>query len=265
MFTVLVVDDEEPAREELKYLLEQDEEVLLVGEASDGFEALDKYKELTPQVVFLDIQMPGLDGFDVAKALIKTDNPPIVIFATAYDIYAIKAFDHAALDYLLKPVSPLRLENTMQRIKSILANRQEKQWLVHLEKLFAGLNQDFKQSLNKGNKKQEKIERIPVCENEKIVLLQPEEIILLESRGRGTDIITESKAYFSNSSLTELEEKLNDYNFMRTHKSYIVNLNKIKEVVTWFNNTLVLHLAGSSIEVPVSRTYLKEFKQRIPL
>jgi len=253
LISAIVVDDEAPAREELKYLLEKEGQVRVVGEATDGLEALELIKEKRPQVVFLDIQMPELDGFGLAELLVKLENPPLIVFATAFDQYAVKAFEHAALDYLLKPVNQGRVEQTIKRIKALLFTPQETIWKNHLREFLDNL------------KRPAKIDRLPVLENEKVVLLRPEEILYVEGQGRGTQIVTGSRTYSSNYSLNELEAKLKDHHFFRTHKSFLVNLNEIREVIPWFNNTLLLHLKGSSMEIPVSRTYLREFKQRISL
>lgn len=254
MITAIIVDDEEPAREELKYLLEQDPEFTIVGEAANGTEAFEKSLTLQPQVLFLDVQMPELDGFGVANLLMQRGKLPLVIFTTAYHQYAVKAFEHAALDYLLKPIRLTRLQQTLQRIKDTLANTTRSfEWQSQLEEFIGKL------------KKTDQLGRLPVFENEKVILLQPEEIIYVESQGRGTKLVTAQTSYDSDYSLSELEEKLQDFYFYKTHRSFLVNLKEVREVIPWFNNTLILKLKGSSQEIPVSRTFMKEFKQHLSI
>lgn len=290
MITAIIVDDEEPAREELKYLLGQDPDFTVVGEASDGAEAYEKIHTLNPQVLFLDVQMPELDGFGLAGLLMQKEGKvPMIVFTTAYDQYAVKAFEHAALDYVLKPIKLTRLQQTLQRIKDTLAKVSN----ANADSTNSGLATAGNADAGLGNvglpnaglantgqppdwqsqlaefisklQKPDKLGRLPVVENEKVILLQPEEVIYVESQGRGTNIITAQTTYHSDYSLGELEEKLREFYFFKTHRSYLVNLKEVREVIPWFNNTLLLKLKGTTQEIPVSRTFIKDFKQHISI
>lgn len=265
MIRVIIVDDEEPAREELRYLLEQDLEIRVIAEACDGREALGRIESLQPEVVFLDVQMPDLDGFGVACSLMQSTIPPVIVFVTAYNQYAVEAFEHAALDYLLKPVAPSRLDQTLARVKKLLLAPRDTAWHKRLESFLENFGEIHYPSIFIPRDKIGPLERIPVKENEKVVLLSPEEIIFVESLGRGTQLTTALKVFCSDHTLNELEERLREHFFLRTHKSYLVNLKEIREVIPWFNNTLLLNFKGCQPQVPVSRTYLKEFKTRVQI
>lgn len=256
---VFIVDDESLARDELKYLLSQyDSNVEIVGEASDGEEAIRKILDYKPDVIFLDIQMPGIDGITVANKLIEKGLKVLIVFATAYDEHAIKAFEVNAIDYLLKPFDEERVKITLERItqqikKNTLDNTQITEFLY--------------QMMKKKDKEQPKsISKLAVQHDDRVILLDPIEIIYAYREGREVLIKTFKNIYTSKFTLQALEEKLQNYPFFRTHRSYLVNLNYIQEMVPWFNGAYNLIMKdGQNSKVPVSRQYVKDLRDHLEL
>lgn len=249
MFTVLLVDDEPPAREELRYLLESYPDVKIIGEASSGQEAMEKILKLKPDVIFLDIQLSDMDGFEVARQVFSKGVTPVVVFATAYDEYAVRAFEINALDYILKPFSEKRLQKTVERLIKVFDERRQKQESLKVSDyiLMAG-----KPACNK----------LSLWKNDRIYLVDPDEICYCEAIEKGCKIKTEKGEFLSPYSLSELEEKIGSPKFFRTHKSYLVNFDKVKEIIPWFNGTFILSIIGyEKDEVPVSRRHAREMKE----
>ena len=255
MLSVVIVDDEAPARDELRYLLESFPEIRVVGEADCGREALAVIRKLQPRVVFLDVQMPDMSGLTVAREL--TGYPfskrPIVVFATAFDEYAIKAFEVNAVDYLLKPYTETRLEKAVARVRELAdQGGQAIPWEKILELA------DSKQATKPGP------ERITVERQGKLYLLSRDEIIFATVSGRNTVVKTARGEFYFDGILSELEARLPAESFIRTHKSFIVNINQIEEIQPWFNNTYnVLMKDQGHSEIPVSRTYVKHFREQL--
>lgn len=259
---VVIVDDESPARDELKYLLEQMENVDIIGLARNGQEALAIIPELRPDVVFLDIQMPDISGLSVARELYQRLGPelfPLLVFATAYDQHALEAFEVNAADYVLKPFSEERLQQTVQRLKHSLQEKgcppeQVEGTRLDREKL------DRILSLLESPSPKAKL---PVEENERMILLNAEEIVFAGIEGRHVLIKTLDASYATNYSLSELEERLG---LVQTHKSYLVNKEMVREIVPWFNGTynLIMNDRDRS-QIPVSRTYVKSVKQALKI
>ncbi|HEX3015865.1 MAG TPA: LytTR family transcriptional regulator DNA-binding domain-containing protein [Desulfobacteria bacterium] len=247
---MFIVDDEAPARSELKFLLEEIAGVEVVGSARNGQEALAKIPEIIPQVVFLDIELPDMTGLNMAKELVgRMDAPklPLFVFATAYDEYALKAFDLNAIDYVLKPFSRERLAKAMEKIDRVKG--QENAEKDKLDRILALLEKPAAR------------QRLAVEENERIVLLEPGEIVFCNISDRTVKVKTIEREYTTGYSLSELED---GFHFLRTHKSFLVNPEMVREVIPWFNGTmnLVMNDKQKSL-VPVSRTYLKEVKNAL--
>lgn len=247
MISCIIVDDEKPARDELAYLLSSIEDIEVVGEAENGIQAIRKAIEKKPQLVFLDVSMPGINGIDIAKELSEIEPSPLIVFITAYDKYAVSAFEVSAFDYLLKPVSEDRLRNSIDRIRSLISTR-ETQALDKLGKLPGELN------LSRST-------RIVGYQNGMIFPIELEEILFLTLEGKNTIVVCERGKYQINGTLSELQERLSDRRFFRSHKSYIVNLDRIDSIEPWFNSTYNIHLKGIAEIIPVSRTYVKAFKE----
>ena len=245
--TVLVVDDEALARARMKELLGEIDGVECVGEAANGLEAVEKIPELSPDVVILDIQMPGMDGFGVVEAL--TD-PPLIIFATAFDEYAIKAFEVNSIDYLLKPIAPNRLAEAFERAKKLLENGPE---LDDQIERIAGLVRG------------RTVERLPVMKGKRIVLVDVADIVWVGVTDELVFVHTKEGRFLVNATMADLEKRLDPAVFFRTHRSSIVNLNHVTEIVPWFGGKykVVVDDAGHS-ELTLSRARAKSLREIFP-
>jgi len=246
MLKILIVDDEAPARERLKSLLSQNQSVEFVGEAEDGIRAVELIEENRPDLVILDIQMPRLDGFGVIKML---ENPPLVIFITAYDEYAIQAFEVNAIDYLLKPFTQVRLERAIEKAAQELSRKTG--YNTRLEGLFKTLS-DQKRYL----------ERIAVRSQGKILVIEAGKIDILASEKGQVSVISGDKQYLTNYTLNELQERLNPETFFRAHRSAIVNLTEVREIIPWFAGSYKIKLI-SGAEVDLSRIQATELRKII--
>ncbi len=248
----LVVDDEQLAREELCFLLESVPEVEVVGQAQNGLEAVALVERLVPELLFLDIQMPGLDGFQVVRELMGRDDVPRFIFVTAYDRYAIKAFEVNAVDYLLKPVDKTRLGEAVSRITH---EKEGKPITSQLERLLGALERTNAQK------------RLVVKVSDRFMLVDASDVIYAMVEDGVVTIATDRVTGTSNvRTLDELAASLDDDVFWRVHRSYIVNLQRIKEVVPWFNRTIQLKMADrNETEIPVSRSNTRRLKEHLNL
>ncbi|WP_019122201.1 LytR/AlgR family response regulator transcription factor [Brevibacillus massiliensis] len=253
MLKVFLVDDEMPARAELRYLLEQFSDVEVIGEAANGVEALERIPAASPDAVFLDIHLHDRDGLDVAEEILEIcEHPPIVIFASAYEVHAVRAFETEAVDYIVKPFSEQRLEKTINRLRKLL-NKQES---AAVERRIASLLQ------NVLGEPLQQPKRIPVERNGKILLISPDEIYFATVEGRYAMIYTESDNFATSFTLQELECKLPGQQFYRTHRAYLVNLTKTAELVPWFHGCVHLIMQDRrKSEIPVSRSSVKEVKR----
>src|SRR6185312_9171994 len=232
----VVVDDEQLARDELGYLLGQLGGVEVIGQAGNGIEALSTIDRLRPDVVFLDVQMPGLTGFEVARRLLDTRASSQIIFVTAYDQHAIEAFEVNAVDYLLKPVEQGRLEVAVDRARRrIDSDRQVEPGVknaAELEKIIQLVAE-----------RQSRRERLAIKVGERFLLVQAEDIIYASLADEGISVVTSQHAGTSNyRTLDELHERLDPTVFWRVHRSHLVNINKIKEIVPWFSRNYILRM-----------------------
>jgi two-component system response regulator LytT len=244
---VLIVDDEELARSRIIDLLADVPGAEVAGEAENGIEAVEKVRALKPDVVILDIQMPGMDGFEVVEAL---DDVPLVIFATAYDEYAIKAFEINSVDYLLKPISKERLAEAVERAASLLGEPPK---LDDQMDRLAGLVRS------------REIRRLPVLKGKKIVLVDIDDIVWIGTEDELVFAHTTSEKYMINTTMAELEERLDSHVFFRSHRGSIVNLNHVREIVPWFSGKYKIVVdddAGS--ELVLSRARAKQLREILP-
>jgi len=236
MLKALVVDDEAPARSELRFLLDEAGGVEVVGEAGNAMEALQLIKAIPYDVIFLDIDMPGLSGVQLAEVLGNLAKPPAVIFVTAHGEHAIKAFEVQATDYLMKPVEVPRLRQAVSR-------------LVPAEHA-AG----------------PKVERIPVEKAGKKLLVSVDDILYIMAKDDYSYLYTPADRYLSTISLANLEVKLESAGFFRVHRRYLVNLASVKEVVPMYGGTLLLTLTDEAgTQVPVSRRRVPSLKRALGL
>jgi two-component system LytT family response regulator/two-component system response regulator LytT len=252
--TALVADDEQHARDELCFLLEQLEGVKVVAQASNGVEALDEIARVSPDVAFLDVQMPGLTGFEVARRLLDRGTDLAVVFVTAYDQRAVEAFEVNAVDYLLKPVEASRLDQAVARARKRrgegrpLATR-----LDELVRLMAG--------------QKDRRTQVAVKVNDRFLLVQAEDIIYASVAEDSITIVTGQVSGVSNDrTLDELQVRLDPAVFWRVHRSHLVNINKIKEIVPWFSRNYILRMKDvKGTEIPVSRSHTKRLREYLKL
>jgi two-component system response regulator LytT len=250
----LVVDDEQLARDELCFQLEQLGGVEVVGQAANGVEAVEALERLRPDIVFLDIQMPGLTGFEVARHVVGTGQATRVVFVTAFDQYAVEAFEVNAVDYLLKPVEKARLEQTVQRVR---------------RRLDAGapLNEHLEKIVRMVGDRQQRRGQVAVKVGERFLLVQADDVIYASLNGDTISIVTGQVAGTSNyRTLDELQASLDPEVFWRVHRSHLVNINKIKEIVPWFSRNYILRMRdGKGTEIPVSRSQTKRLRDYLKL
>lgn len=232
----LIVDDERLARKELTTLLDGHKDIQIVGEATDAEDALEKITKLDPDLVFLDIQMPGKNGFDLLEDL---DKSPKVIFTTAYDEFAIKAFEFNALDYLLKPIDKERLSEAINKV------RLEKEKLT----TSSGLGES---------------DQVFVKDGEKCWFVKLSEVRLFESDGNYIKVYFGSNKPMIHKSLNALEERLDEKAFFRASRKHIINLGWIESIDTWFNGGLIVQLKGGE-KIEVSRRQAARFKEKMSL
>jgi two-component system LytT family response regulator/two-component system response regulator LytT len=249
----IVVDDEQLAREELCYMLEQLGTVEILGQAGNGLEAVALVERLAPDVVFLDMQMPGLNGFEVAHRLIQAGTSPNIVFVTAFDRHAIEAFEVNAVDYLLKPVEAVRLEQALDRVRKRVTQ--------------VPLNDQVERIVQLMAERQSKRERVAVKVGERFLLVQAEEIIYASLADDSINIVTSQLAGTSNfRTLDELQSRLDPSIFWRVHRSHLVNINKVKEIVPWFSRNYILRMKDAkATEIPVSRAQTKRLREYLRL
>lgn len=245
---VLVVDDEFPARGVLIDLLESFPDVQVVGECEDGDEVLEFLEHEAVDVVFLDIHMRVRDGLAVARDVLSLKQPPLVVFTTGFSEYGAQAFEVNAIDYVLKPYSQERLEQTIKKVTEVIQRQQ------------AGVK-------NVVNSSGANLEKLPIWHEGRMILIPYQEVVFAKADGkRNTVIAARQKLFSTKYTLRDLEERLRAPRFLRTHKSYLVNMDKIREISPWFNNTYVLKLEHfEEYEIPVTRSYMKDFTQVLGL
>jgi two-component system, LytTR family, response regulator len=248
-FKVILVDDEPTAREGLESLLKKDAQINLVAKCSNGLEAINAIQSYQPQLVLLDIQMPEVSGFDVLQAL--TPPLPAIIFITAYDQFAIKAFEHHALDYLLKPFTDDRFYESINRAKKMLEQKQQGALSEKLIQMLSAKALDDDKVFNPSKSIQSKL---AVKASGKIILIPYSEIDFIEADDYVVNIHYASKKAVIRESMKNMESTLPSDLFARTHKSFIINLKKVIEIENDIGGGLLLQLADKKT-IPVSRNY----------
>ena len=230
----MIVDDEPLARRRLRSLLSAETDVEIVGEYGNGRDAVHAIRESKPDLVFLDIQMPELDGFGVVRE-VGASEMPAVVFVTAYDEYALKAFEVHAFDYLLKPVDRERFASTLRRARSTARGNDARALGDRLEVLLAEL----------GGRRQEP-QRLPIRKDGRIFLIRPEDIDWLEADGNHVRVHTGKESHLIRETLSKLESRLPERAFMRIHRSTLVNIARIREIQPWFQGDYVLLLTDGT-------------------
>lgn len=255
----LLVDDESPARKELRYLLQPFPEIQIIGEAENALEALELINNLEYSIVFLDIDMPGLPGIELAKQLSERGNSPAIIFTTAHDEFAVDAFAVNALDYLLKPINPKRLEQALQKVSA----RQ-----VAVSTLDPTMGDPPTPNSNSTPETPaiRPLEVIPVEQRGKTILLRPEEIIYIYTDKDNVFVKTQKESYLARFTLRDLESRLSSNLFFRSHRCYLVNIQRMRELIPYFNGTYTVVVDDhEKSEVPVSRTQARKLKEILGL
>ena len=258
----VIADDEEPARNELFFQLARLEDVEVVGQATNGLEALELIESLRPDLSLLDVQMPGLTGFEIVRALVAKKIDSRVVFVTAYDQYAIEAFKINAVDYLLKPVEPNRLSQTLTRVRELLASdargdsAASKLQAEALEKIASFVENQPSRP-----------DPIAIKNDGRLALVQSDDIVFISLVEETVTVTTGTMSGESNCrTLDELQAQLDPAIFWRLHRSHIVNIHKIKEIVPWLTRNYILKMRDSNgTEIPVSRTQTKRLRDYLNL
>jgi two-component system LytT family response regulator len=243
----IIVDDEALARTLVRNFLSTEKEIEVIAECSDGFEALKAIQEQKPDLVLLDIQMPKITGLELLELL---ENPPIIVFATAYDQYAIKAFEMNALDYLMKPFSKDRLLKSVEKVKATLQNKQ-------------AYDQSIKSLQNNPLPQSEKLDRVVVKDGHKIQLIPCEDIMYLEAQDDYVMIYTTSHKHLKQQTMKHFEMNLNK-DFVRTHRSYMVNIRYVNRLEHYEKESYRIVLANNAT-IPVSKSGYSALKDLLKI
>ncbi|HHW38343.1 MAG TPA: response regulator transcription factor [Bacillales bacterium] len=237
----VIVDDELYNRDELKFLLESHPSIQIIGEAETGEAAIMKSIQLQPDVVFLDVEMPLMNGIEVAKALIELKKPPLIVFATAFPEFAVEAFRYDAIDYLLKPYDEEQLKETIERIERKLSTPIQ--------------NQIPEKPTGK----------LAVDADGEIFYLDPNDILYIFREEKITRIIAKAGEFEVKTPLKDLENRLALFHFFRIHKGYLVNLKYVTRLTPWFNGAYQLQVEGRDELLSVSRNYVKALRMRLEI
>ncbi len=242
---VVIVDDEEPSRSELRYLLEQLQAIEIIGEFSSGEAAINALQTLKPHLIFMDIEMAGVNGIQTAEKINTNQVLPLLVFATAHEEFAVKAFELNAVDYLLKPFSAKRVCQCIEKVRSQLADAVPAEAKKRTPAPAAAYCQH----------------KLAIEHSGKASVINTKDIVAVYCTDGQLSIRTANKCYYSNMTLQELQSRLDDHLFFRTHRAYLVNIEKIREIIPWFNGTYNLLLEGFPEEVPVSRQQVPKLKK----
>lgn len=250
LYSALIIDDEAPAREGLQNLLKEfSETIQILGTAKNGIEAEEKIINLQPDIIFLDIEMPGCTGFELLAKLKKL---PIVVFCTAYDEYALEAFETNSIDYLVKPIKSERIEKTIQKIKSFETNISSDEILTVLKKIA-------------DKKEVQKMTTITVKKEDKIIFIKLDDVTFFQSDSNYININTSSNCHLSSETISNLEIKLPD-NFIRVHRGIIINKNYVNDIQKYFNSRFIITLNDKrQTSVTSGRNYNEAIKSWMDL
>jgi DNA-binding LytR/AlgR family response regulator len=255
--TALIIDDEPLARQELQYLLERAGGVEVLAQGTNGIEAVELIREYKPDVVFLDVQMPGLDGFAVLKKLLDRKVPmPQVVFATAFNQYAVRAFEVNAVDYLLKPFDRKRVMQTIEKAMARRAAPAESASDAKLDALLRLVEEQTHVPKSQSGK-------VIVRAQSRLLLVDQSEICFASIEGGTISVVTRTVEGHSNCrTLEELTDQLDPETFWRAHRSFVVNIQHIGEVVPWFKSSYQLRMDDpQKTEIPVSRAQTKRLRE----
>ena len=245
----LIADDEPLARERLRTLLATESWIEVVGEAVGGTETIAAIQKLRPDLVFLDVQMPGATGFEVIEA-IGPDRMPFVVFVTAYDQYALRAFDVHAVDYLLKPFDKDRFYSGLAKVRQQIERRSEGE----LERRLLELVQDLRPA--------NRMERFVIKSGGRVFFVRAEDIDWIEAAGNYVKLHVGTEAHLFRETMNALEARLNSDTFYRIHRSHIVNIERVRELQPWFNGEYVVFLKDGT-RLTLSRGYREKLQERL--
>jgi len=248
LIRVLIVDDEPLARKRLRELLKDDSEIAIIGECANGDETISATRELAPDLIFLDVQMPGIDGLAVSETLDGRQSP-LVIFVTAYEQYAVRAFDVQAVDYLLKPFDRARFAQALQRAKERL--REKRRDDVNLQIL---------DLLSEIKDKPQYLDRLVIKNNDRVFVLKSDEIDWIEAEGNYVRVHFGKQSSLIRETLTGLAAQLDPRKFPRIHRSRLVNIDRIQELQPWSHRDWRIILRGGA-ELRLSRNYRDQLHQ----
>jgi len=255
---VLIIDDDERERIVLRYIIEQMDDVKIIGEASNGIEGVMLAKEKKPDLVLLDIFMPELNGIETARRLRELPHPPLFVFVTMHAEMAVEAFEVGALDYIVKPIEPGRIRETIER-----ANKS----LAHEKYISARVEDKLRERINAllRSMRREDITytKLPIKERGRIVLLNQEDIIYAEARDKKVFIYTDEGEFASTYTLNQLENRLDSTRFFRVHQAFIVNLNRAKEIVPFGEGSYMITLDDSDKQFILSRARARVLKNKL--
>ncbi|MGA9287456.1 MAG: LytTR family DNA-binding domain-containing protein [Anaerobacillus sp.] len=238
---ILIVDDERYSRQELVHLLDQFQSIKVLGEADSGEAAVVKTLQLQPDVVFLDVEMPRMNGMEAAKALLELKKPPLIVFATAYPEFAAEAFRYEAVDYLLKPYDEEQLHQTVKRLEKLVHSpSREEAPPIKKSKLSVEIDGD-------------------------IHYMDPGDILYIFREDKVSRIVTKQNDFDVKMPLKELESRLSPFSFFRIHKGFLVNLHYVTRLTPWFNGAYQLELEGVKDKLSVSRNYVKSLREKLEL
>lgn len=244
---VLIVDDEPLARDRIRELLRSDRDIEVVAEARNGVEAIEAVRRHAPEIVFLDVQMPDMDGFEVLNSL-GPDSMPLIIFVTAYDQHAIRAFDVNAIDYLMKPFDRKRFAKALDHAKAHLKRPTDDDETRRLVRL-----------LEEFRSRPKYLERFAIKTGEKVLFVRAEEVDSMEAEGNYVRLKIGNVSYLVRDTINNIESQIDPRTFVRIHRSTIVNMNRVKELQTWARGEYRVVLHGGT-SYTLSRGYREHFE-----
>lgn len=259
----IIVEDEFLAMEELDYLIGKNSSVEIVGKFEDGIDVLKFLQTNDVDVIFLDINIPSLDGVLLAKSVSKFANKPYIVFTTAYKEHAAEAFEIEAFDYILKPYHEPRIAAMLTKLEAAFAaKKQREETEAAAISAHNGAIHEASQASSEAPASLSAVNhRINLYKDEKIIVVDADDIYYASAQEKTTLVYTRKEEYTMHMSISDFQANLPQDKFFRCHRSYTVNLSKIREIVPWFNNTYLLRLRDVNAEVPVSRSKAKEFRQ----
>ncbi|HKL41634.1 MAG TPA: LytTR family DNA-binding domain-containing protein [Clostridia bacterium] len=246
MVKCIIVDDEKPARDEIKHHITKNTHYTILNEFDNGIDTLNFLKSNTVDIIFLDITMTGLDGIETAKKIINSpfENIPYIVFVTAYDEFAVKAFELNAIDYILKPISEERFNKCIKRINWAINNDQTSQ--ENVQSFVNKTSKDDIISLSKDGAV------FPIRVNQiKLIYIEDRTLIVETTKGR----------FLLNTSMNDFSKNLCEKEFFRAHRSYIININYIERIIPWFNSTYKVRIIDIDLDIPISRYKTNAFKK----